>query len=320
MSASPVSSAVEVAFLQDERTYRANEAISQSEMKELLNSPAHFMSRYGPDAEPFIASPAMKLGTAIHHRALEPETFSKHYVSKGESNAEPTIPELKEMAKEQEIDIKGKSKKADLLAAVFPDGIPKEKRNVLSEKDWLICHGAADALRSHEVTGDWFSPGLPGFRRTNEVSIYATDHLGLRRKCRIDRLHMDVEEGRISIVDLKTTEDCSIAGFTRSILNYKYHLQAFWYSDLVRRAIEAEALPRMDVDFYFVAVERKRPFAINVFHASQEVLSEGAKLAEKAVHTLSQCRELDFWPGLDPVIHELNLPSWGKIQDDELEF
>ena len=306
---------------QPDAEYRAVDARSQSELKELLQSPAHYRSRYGPDAEAFFPTPAMQIGTAIHHRVLEPETFGKHYVSKSDTNGDHTIPELKELAKEQDIDIKGLSRKADLMAVVFPDGAPTERRKVFSEKDWLIVHGAADALRAHDVTGSWFNPGFPSYRKFNEVSLYAKDHLGIIRKARVDRIHIDLEAGAIQILDIKGAEDCSPLGFMRSVVNFKYHVQAAYYSDMVRRAQFVGLLPDMPINFYFCAVERKRPYSVNVFRATEELIDEGNRLFDKALHLYAQCLELDYWPGYDPVIYDLKLPTWSnQAKEEEIEF
>ncbi|ACT65685.1 exonuclease VIII [Cyanophage PSS2] len=305
---------------QADSDYRAVNARSQSELKEILASPAHYRARYGPDGEAFFPTPAMQIGTALHHRVLEPDTFSKHFVSKADTKGDHTIPELKEIAKEKDIDIKGKSKKSDLMAAVFPDGAPKERRKVFSEKDWLIVHGAADALRTHDVTGSWFDPGFPNYRKFNEVSIYDRDFRGIVRKARLDRIHIDLEAGCMNILDIKGCEDCSPQGFTRSVVAFKYHLQAFYYTDMVRRAVGAGLLPDMPINFYFCAVERKRPFSVNVFKATDEILEEGARLCDKALLLYAQCLELNYWPGYDPVIHDLKLPSWSQAVEEDIEF
>ena len=307
----------ELIFQQAEWEYRAAEGISQSELKEILISPAHHQARYGPNAEPMFPTPAMQLGTAAHHKVLEPNSFDQHYVSKVESNGVPNIPELKAIAKEQGIDIKGKTKKDDLVAAIYPDGVPKEKRKVLSEKDWLIVAGIHNAIQGHEVLAPWFDASKPGYQKTNEVSIYARDYLGITRKGRIDRLMIDEEAGVCRILDLKTTQSCDPHDFTGSMVRSKYHLQAFWYSDLVRRAMDAELLPQLEIEFYFVAVEKVLPYALNVFRAPQQLIYEGSRLADRALHTYAQCKELEFWPGLDPVIHELKLPSWATLRDED---
>ena len=304
---------------QTDSSYRRADAVSQSELKEILKSPAHHQLRYGPNAQPSWPSANMITGTAIHHRTLEPGTFQRNFVCKSDVPPEPIIAELKKIANDSNIDIKGLTKKSDIMSAIYPDGLPKETRTTISDADWLVVNGCADALRVHDHTGPWFDPSLPSYRKFNEVSLYDRDQMGIARKCRIDRLHIDVDEGVIKIIDIKSIDDARPHSFARKCAELGYHLQAWWYSDMVRRVMNHGALQNMSIEFYFAVVERKSPHAINVFKASDELLSAGAALADRGLHALAQCRELEWWPGYEPIIHSLKLPSWYGISDDPLD-
>ena len=69
-----------------------------------------------------------------------------------------------------------------------------------------------------------------------------------------------------------------------------------------------------------MAVEKKPPFGISVFKATDSILSNGRKKMAKALELYAQCHALDYWPGYEPMIHELQLPSWGHVKDEPTEF
>ncbi len=81
-----------------------------------------------------------------------------------------------------------------------------------------------------------------------EQSYFWTDkETGLGCKCRPDYMFDDGS----TIVDLKTTTDASLKGFSRSVCNFRYHVQAGFYL----HGIEQSTGVRPD-RFIFVAIER----------------------------------------------------------------
>lgn len=292
--------------------YRAHPGISQSSMKELLVSPAHYMARYGPDAKPFFPSAAMIQGTAIHCLGLEPEAFEGQFISKGDKPKEPTVSELKEMLDAQGVEYPKTAKKAELEALAWPDGKPKDHRTALDPEVFAEVHSAADALRTHDITGQWFSPAAKDFRKWNEVSLFAVNQLGQMVKGRFDRLQYDGVT--LKILDLKTTHTASPKEFQRTCANFSYDLQAAWYTDLAAQCFpEARA-----VEFYFIALERKAPHGISVFKASEALLNSGRAKQAKALDLFAQCSELNYWPSYDPVVHDLDMPAWARQEEEAL--
>ena len=294
---------------QADADYRRLDGLSQSMAKELLNSPAHYMARYGPEAQPFFPTAAMKQGTAVHCRVLEPEVFAQAYMSKDDKPKEPTVAELKVQLDAAGIEYPKSAKKGDLEALLWPDGKPAEKREALTGDIWREVHGAADALRTHDITGHWFDPGQQDYRKMNEVSCMRESDLGQLLKGRFDRIQ--IEDGVVKVLDLKTTADASPRQFQRTAANLHYDLQAAWYTLLAEGAF-----PGLPVEFYFVAVERKAPHGISLFKASAGLINSGRRKMAKALALHAQCLELDYWPSYDPVIHELELPTWAEQQEE----
>lgn len=307
-----------VIYRQADRDYRKAEGISQSMLKEILVSPAHFRARYGPEAEPFFPTAAMIQGTATHALILEPEEFDRQFYNRADKPKELTVAQIKEELEAQGIEFKKTAKKPELEELLYPDGKPVEKRTSLDESVFKEVYGAADALRSHDITGEWFCPGSKDFRKFNEVSLYVKHELGMTLKGRLDRMVVDTDLHTVNIYDLKTTKSAEPSEFVRSVVNLKYDLQAAFYVFLARNCF-----PGFEVNFYFVALERKTPHGIGVFRASDQLLTEGMRKMDKGLTLWASCSELNYWPGYDPIVHDLALPQWAlgiNSQPDAGEF
>ena len=299
----------EIRFLQPDRDYREHQGVSQSELKEVLRSPAHWLARYGPDAEPVFPTLQMTIGTALHCKTLEPEAFDKSFVDRSAKPKDPTVAELREMLTARGVEFKTTAKKGDLEALAFPDGKPTDKRTSLAPEDFRTVCGMADALRTHETTGIWFDPGQENYRRHNEVSLYVDglEHEGGLLKGRIDRL-VRTETGW-QILDLKSTDDARPEAFQRKAFNLGYHIQAAFYTDLVARVMDCDPV---DVEFVFVAVERKAPHGISLFRAEPDLLEFGRAEYKRALIQLAHCRSTGKFGAYPGMIQALTLPRWAN--------
>lgn len=303
-----------IAWQQPDPDYRKAEGLSQSAMKEVLRSPAHYRARYGPDAEPFFPTPAMQVGTAVHALLLEPEEFERKYCSRADYQGEPTVAELQERLTADAVEFKKSAKKAELLALAYPDGLPTDSRTALGSEEWRTVHGVAEALRSHDLAGAWFDDTQPDYRKHNEVSIYAQGPTGQTLKARLDR----IQDGgdRMLILDLKTTDCADPSSFARKLVGLNYDLQAAWYSRLA-----GEAFPDCRADFLFVAVERKPPYAVQVYRADESVITSGLRKMDRAISRYSECVALDYWPSYDPEVLPISMPRWATMPEEScLEF
>ena len=302
-----VAEGAELRFHEEDRVYRKNKGVSQSELKEVLRSPAHWLARYGPNAEPTFPSTAMIIGTALHAKVLEPEAFDRQFCDRSKLDKDLTMAELRAALKDEGIEFKSTAKKPELEALLYPDGKPVDKRKSLSGDDFAAVCGMADALRTHDVTGRWFDPGRRNYRRANEVSLYVDDVQGLPIKGRLDRLEK-TSEGWM-ILDLKSTDDASAEAFQKKSFSMGYHVQAAFYIDLVARVMQ---VPAESVEFMFCAVERKKPHGINVFKASPDLVEFGRSRYKEALATLAYCLKADQFPGFSSDVKDLNLPGWVK--------
>ncbi len=129
-------------------------------------------------------------------------------------------------------------------------------------------------------------------------------------KGRLDR--SQIEGNKLRSLDLETVEKAIPRGFQRKLVDFRYDLQAAWYTRLA-----AEAFADMEIEFIFVAIENKPPYGICLYRASEGVLDHGNRLRDKALNTLGERRALDDWPAFPPEILALELPGWQTMQEEE---
>jgi len=244
--------------------YHADPAISASHLKTVMQSPYHYWSRYlDPSRTPTIATSAMKLGSLTHCAVLEPDELSKRY---------GITPDRRSNA--------GKALAAEMEATGIEAVTAQEMEQALA---------MADAVRSNSTAALLLSNGAA------EQSFWWDDiATGMRCKCRPDWF-----DGA-TIVDLKTCQDASPAGFAKAVANFGYQIQAAHY-----------LAGTLATRFIFVAVEKTAPYAIGVYELDTEALVHGSIDRHNALQRIQDCRAINEWPGYtDGGIQTLQLPGW----------
>ena len=105
MSKLLIGEGCEVRYHQPDRDYRRAQGRSQSELKEVLRSPAHWLARYGPNAEPSFPSAAMIIGTAFHAKVLEPEAFDGRFYDRSQAAKPLSVAALKAALAQEQVEI-----------------------------------------------------------------------------------------------------------------------------------------------------------------------------------------------------------------------
>lgn len=169
--------------------YFAIDAASNSGLKLVRRSPAHF--KYKEHKE---ATPAMALGTAIHMAILEPERFDKHYV-------------VAEAEDKRSAYYKG------LVKDVGAD-------RVITLKD----HRKLMGMQKAAYANSRFRAYMERAGR-NELSVLTKDlETGISVKCRFDR-----KGDSAWALDLKSCQDARGDKFSRAIGDYGYYMQVAFY-------------------------------------------------------------------------------------------
>ncbi len=223
----------------------------------------------------FKTSSAMDLGSAIHAAILEPETFSN------------------EFAVSEKFDRRTKAGK--IAAAAFEEA--NAGKTIITEDQKKIVESVRKSVLNHPIA----SGMLKGAE--SEYS-YFTEIDGINCKCRPDLYHP--EHG--CLVDLKSCADASKDGFIRACINLGYHIQAAFYLDVFNKANGTDIK-----EFYFIAVETTKPYAVSTYKMGEVELNLGRAQYKAALGMLKKYKEtpeeIDHF-GYEEVINEIQFPIW----------
>lgn len=260
--------------------YHANTArIGKSGLDLIAKSPAHYWAKYlDPNREREEPTPALIFGTAVHSAILEPNNFEKLYLA---------LPEINRRTSE------GKAEYAALMEHAKANGI-----TFLTSDDRESCLRVRDAVHKHPAARLLLSRGVA------EDTLYWEDQqTGAHCKARPDFLSTNTG----FVVDVKTTQDASATGFSKSSYGYRYHVQAAWYLDG-----HMAALGKPAEGFAFIAVEKEPPYAVSVYYVTSEFYELGKVTYLKNLNTYVECLSTNNWPGYSDDFQPLSLPAWAK--------
>ena len=252
--------------------YHGGPGVSKSQLDQVAKSPAHYMyARTAPKKDP---TPAQRFGSLVHTAVLEPHKLS---VVVG--------PDLNKNTKEWK---------------AFKAQVEAEGKEIVTQEELDTLEGMKAAVYAHPAAAWLLGPGYV------EHSAYWIDPAtGLLCRCRPDKLRR-TEKG-IVLVDLKTTADASEAEFSRSIENFRYHVQAAFYSDGIE-----EALGERVSAFAFVAVEKQAPYAVACYQLADVDVEDGREAYQGDLLTLKNCLARNEWPAYSPRIETITRPAWAK--------
>lgn len=263
--------------VESNEVYHAGPGISKSHLDAINGrSPRHYWQRYvNPDREPEEQTDATIIGTAVHTAILEPDLFPSQVIES---------PGFDRRTKA------GKSE-WEHFSQLHAGKI------ILKPDDYEHCLRIRDAVHRHPVASGLLHGGQ------SELSFYASDaETGELIKCRTDYLRDDL------IVDVKTTDDASPAGFGRSAANYRYTVQTAWYHHVLDSAFGEH--PH---HWVFLAVEKEPPYAIGLYWVEPTDLERARIAARRDFLRIVEHRRSGTWPdyGMDP--QPLAMPSWAKL-------
>jgi exodeoxyribonuclease VIII len=126
---------------------------------------------------------------------------------------------------------------------------------------------------------------------------------GEHSKCRPD-WESPAGDGVI-LLDLKTCQDASPAGFARAVVNFGYHLQAAHYSDG-----HAIASGKPVLGFVFACVEAEYPHAAAAYMLDDDAMAKARAKNRELAELYAACKAAGAWPGYVDTIQPLSLPAW----------
>jgi hypothetical protein len=250
--------------------YHAQSAISKSGLDLIARCPAMFKHRRENPIDP---TPAMRMGTLVHTAILEPHDLDKLVVA-------------------PKIDRRSAAGKAEWEAfKIFAEG-----KEIVEADELENLHAITKAVHAHPAAGQALR-----MLKSVEDSIFWTDpDTGVECRCRPDGI---LTNGLM--IDVKTTKDARPDEFAKSIANYRYHVQAAFYSDGYNAMFGGP--PKA---FMFIAVETVAPYLVACYVASPEMVIRGRADYKRDLSTYARCLETDTWPGLPDSPVKIDLPKW----------
>lgn len=236
--------------------YKQIDAVNASFIKRFAKCPAEAHL-------PMETTRNMVIGSAVHALALEgEESFLSQYT---------VAPNVDKRTKD------GKATWAEFQEA-------NQGKELLTADEMMIVNGCVKSLKAHPLASRMLreSEGQP------EVTLQWIDEAtGLDMKSRLDRLPLPDKR---TIIDIKTTSDASLHGFTRQIVNMLYDLQAAVYTNGAKAC-------GIDVDsFVFIAVQNSAPFQVSVVAISDEWMSWAQSDVDRQLGLIKQCKVRGIWP------------------------
>lgn len=143
-----------------------------------------------------------------------------------------------------------------------------------------------------------------------EHSLFWTDEdTGLDLRCRPDKITR-LSDGRVAIVDFKTTKAPNAREFARDAAKLGYHRQGAWYWDGVELSGEEVA------GFVFVTVDKTPAYECRVFQLAEQAIQLGREENRRALRDLSARLATNHWesPGWGEVL-EIDLPDYAYKAD-----
>lgn len=262
--------------MEEELYHQHPTSLSVSGAKKLLppSTPAHFQyDRLNP---PERKSGALEFGSAAHAEILGtgPELVVVHGVDDWRTKA----------AREAADEIRARGA-IPLLAE------QREQITAMGQK-----------LREHPLASRLLDPE----RGRAEQSLFWVDpESGAECRARLDWLPDRLDDGRLIVADYKTAQSAYPWKFAKSVADFSYNMQDWWYLDGLNRC----GLADNDAAFVFIAQEKVAPYEVAIIQLDDEARSIGAALSRKARNIFAECTANDHWPGYDPVTL-ISLPAW----------
>jgi hypothetical protein len=240
-----------------------------------------------PNRKPREETPAMMIGTAIHAAVLEPDKFAADYVVLPDDR--PRRP--------TSIQLNAKKPSDETLAAIdWWDRFTEANtgRVVITGEDYAACQAIAAQVRTHPAARALFRDG-----KAEQSAFWIDPETKVLCKARPDWMMPG------AILDVKSTENASLSAFQRSVVSWRYHVQAAWYLDGL-----AQATGERVEAFIFCCFEKKPPYAAAFYYADADMIELGRREYRQALRVYADCLSADKWPGYTNEILPISLPVW----------
>jgi exodeoxyribonuclease VIII len=263
----------------DDEYYGTKTLVSQSMLKDFIESPLLYHGRYVTrEFPPRKTTDSLFIGKALHCLVLEPQKFDEQFLV-----VETT-------------DRRTKLGKENVALAEAAGKFP------LSQADLENLKCMADGVFVDEQASL-----LLEYPRLTEAAFRWTDEeSGIECKAKLDALVPDSFSYAL-VVDLKSTRDPRPKPFAKSCIEYGYDLQAAQYC---RAAALFTGRPAV---FAFIAIRSEVPYDCWAYRLSNEWTAAAERKLSETLAALKHAQDTDYWfaPGQNKLT-QLDPPGWAR--------
>lgn len=293
-------------------SYHSMEGFSFSQIKIVRKKPRLFHGMYiaKPPRWKIETTPAMELGTKLHARLLEPDTFDARYPAAG--RCEGVLKSGKNVGATCGKSATQRTNHGEWFCGVHSKGIDCHEVDCLTDEDseklkWMeqSCREDPSIARLIDCPGQV------------EYSLFGThEATGLPSRSRLDKV-CEINGGRL-ILDFKTfyddPADERLVG--NAAIARAYYSQASYYMDMLA------ALGAPAAGFAFVFVGTAPPYDSVLWFMKEQDLEIGRRHNDKAFHEIKRRLDSGDWhgdkfsrPNMPP--NYLTFADWFYKQTDE---
>lgn len=365
--------------------YHGGPGVSKSGLDLIHRSPMHFKAvrDAANDNQP---TPAQAIGTAAHAIILEPAEFVKNYclalrpsdVPHAIDDRDQLVAMVAKLNETRLPKLATGGSKAEQVARIMAEQRAPDDAALLAHYEAMkgaelkaaleemnagregtlstsgTRHELAELLRANGVDVTLWSDVQAEWQRNNGERIVLSAEQWEQLHAMRDAVMAHpaaggvLTKGQNVVIDLKTTDDASLDGFSKSIANWRYDVQAPYYLDGLREALkqsgdkppaegaaelsaywvdqETGVLCRCRPDFWrgepkhfvFIAVEKKPPYAVAVYVLDEESTQLGRAQYRADLNAYAQCLANDNWPGYGDKVQTISVPGWAKNKNAHL--
>lgn len=229
-------------FKDDNQYYSDNEYVTNSMLGMLNKSPQHLL-RYMQGATEH--TKALDIGKAFHTMVLEPAKLdSEVVVFEGKTRRGKAWEEFK---------------------------LENDDKTIVSTTEWNMINDMSGVVLENKEALEFINNS-----KHEIVEVWQNEDTLISCKGKADMVIENLN-GKKTIIDLKTSSDCSPESFRRSCYKYGYDRQAAFYLD----GFKAD-------EFWFVVVEKEKPHRVAIYKASDEFVEEGRMKNNKLLKTYQE--------------------------------
>ncbi len=248
--------------------YHARPELSASQCKVLLENPHKFY--LGLETA---QTEAMKFGSVVHKLILEPEDFDNEYAVSPKFDGRTT---------------KGKADKAAFEAQ-------NQANEVITIESYQLAEKCAESVLNSRAN-KLLKNGMVEQAFFGQIA-------GIKCRCKPDYY---VPSQQLAI-DIKTCTNSSAEEFEKSLVNFKYYLQAAFYMDVMA------SIGKPVKQFIFVCVSKSPPYVVGIYRLSQVAIDIGRAQYNEAIRiyqSIDQFKEPIHKDKAGHFIQTIDLPVW----------